>query len=335
MSDVWLGRACTTNPDLIAPLRRPTGRHRRAATVVSSVGLVSLSLAACSSAKGATSSATRASAPPTTSVPPTKGSGPVNVLYAGSLVDLLEKQIGPAFNTASGYSFTGFAGGSTALAFQIKAKVHRGDVFISASPKVNTSLEGVANGNWVSWYATFANSPLVIGYSSKSKFAEDLETKPWYQVVGEPGFLLGRTDPATDPKGALALTALKSAATTDNEPALARQGSTTGNVFPEETLVGRLQAGQLDAGFFYSSEAVAAHIPTVPLIGEDLKATYTITVLDQAPDEAGAEAFVGFLLGPEGQTVLKSDGFDVVTPPVVAGVASAVPASIENVITGR
>jgi len=46
---------------------------------------------------------------------PPRGSGPVNVLYAGSLVDLMEKQIGPAFKAARGYRFNGFYGGSTAL----------------------------------------------------------------------------------------------------------------------------------------------------------------------------------------------------------------------------
>jgi molybdate/tungstate transport system substrate-binding protein len=262
-----------------------------------------------------------------------KGSGPVNVLYAGSLVDLMEKQIGPAFDTATGYKFTGFSAGSTALATQIKGKVHPGDVFISASPTVNTSLEGSANGNWVSWYATYASSPLVIGYNPSSKFAADLKSKPWYQVVTESGFKLGTTDPATDPKGKLAAQAMTTAASSQNLPALKALASATSDVFPEETLVGRLQSGQLDAGFFYSSEAVAANIPTVPVTGQDLKATYTVTVLNQAPDEAGAEAFIAYLLGPDGLKVLKQDGFNLVTPPTVSG--SGVPASLQSVLSGQ
>lgn len=262
-----------------------------------------------------------------------KGSGPVNVLYAGSLVNLMEKQVGPSFNAATGYRFTGFSGGSTTLATQIKAKVHQGDVFISASPDVNASLEGPANGNWVSWYATYSSSPLVIGYNPNSKFAADLKTKPWYQVITEPGFRLGNTDPAADPKGKLAVKALTTAATTENEPMLKTLASSTANQYPEETLVGRLQAGQLDAGFFYSSEAVAANIPTVPLTGQDLKATYTVTVLNQAPHAAGAEAFVSYLLGPAGQAALSKDGFVLTTPPKVTG--SGVPASLNSVLSGK
>jgi molybdate/tungstate transport system substrate-binding protein len=77
-------------------------------------------------------------------------------------------------------------------------------------------------------------------------------------VITEPGFLLGPTDPKTDPKGALTATALKDAAETYDDPKLAAIATSTSNVFPEETLVGRLQAGQLDAGFFYTSQTTPA-----------------------------------------------------------------------------
>ena len=142
----------------------------------------------------------------------------MNVLYAGFLVTLMQKQVGPGFQTASGYTVTGFSAGSKDLATEIKGKVHQGDVFISASPTVNTTLEGAANGNWVSWYATFATSPLVIGYNANSKFAADLKSKPWYEVITEPGFKLGFTDPKTDPKGVLAAEALTDTAKKMNLP---------------------------------------------------------------------------------------------------------------------
>ena len=258
--------------------------------------------------------------------------GSVDVLYAGSLVSLMRNQIGPEFTSATGYSVSGISAGSTALATQIKGKVHAGDVFISANPDVNASLEGSANGNWVSWYATFASSGLVLGYNPKSKFAADLRSKPWYQVITEPGFRLGTTDPATDPKGKLAAQALTDTAASQSLPALARITQDQSTIFPEETLVGRLQAGQLDAGFFYRSEAVAAKIQTVPLAGVDLKATYTVTVLNHAPHEKAAEAFVAYLLGPKGQAVLEKDGFDLVKPATATG--SGVPSALSTILSG-
>jgi molybdate/tungstate transport system substrate-binding protein len=259
-----------------------------------------------------------------------QGSGPVDVLYAGSLVDMMQNQVGPAFQKADGYSVNGISGGSKDLATQIKGKVHPGDVFISASPKVNKKLEGAANGDWVKWYATFASSKLVIGYNPKSKFASQLKSKPWYDVVTQPGFRLGFTDPATDPKGELAAEALTDTASKQKLPALKKLAANTADVFPEETLVGRLQSGQLDAGFFYTAEATAGKIATVPVTGEDLKATYTISVLNQAPHEAAAEKFVSYLLGSAGQATLKKDGFDLTSPPKVSG--SGVPSSLSSVL---
>jgi molybdate/tungstate transport system substrate-binding protein len=306
------------------PFPRRPRRIRRLSPIV----LITC-LAVGSSCLVGTSPAWASSSTTSTSRP----SGPVNVLYAGSLVQTMEKVIGPGFNAATGYTFTGFSAGSDALATQIKDGVQKGDVFVSASPTVNQELEGTANGNWVSWYVTFATAPLVIGYNPNSTFAHDLRTKPWPDVVVEPGFLLGRTDPTTDPKGKLVVTALQQAATRYKQPALAQLATTTTGEFPEETLVGRLQAGQLDAGFFYSAEAKAAGIPTVSLGPIKLAATYTVTVLNGAPDRAAAIAFVSYLLGKKGRAALTAQGFKLVKPPTVHGSKGKVPASLRPAST--
>lgn len=300
---------------------------------------IPLAVAGCSSsgsssaASGGASSTSAAGSPSAAASSSATGSGPVNVLYAGSLVNLMQKQVGPAFQQATGYSVTGFSGGSKDLAAEIKGKVHQGDVFISASPKTTKTLVGASGGNWVSWYGTFATSALVIGYNANSKFASDLKTMPWYKAITQPGLKLGFTDPATDPKGVLAVQAMTGTAKSKNLPALTALSTNKSDIFPEETLVGRLQSGQLDAGFFYTAEATAANIPTVPLTGEDLKATYTITILNKAPHEAGAEAFVKYLIGPDGQAVLKQDGFTLVSPPTVTG--SGVPSGLSSVLPSQ
>jgi molybdate/tungstate transport system substrate-binding protein len=231
----------------------------------------------------------------------------------------MQDQIAPAFQKATGYSLNNVSMGSSALASSIAGGTLQGDVFISASPSVNATLEGASNGNWVTWYAQFANSPLVLGYNPNGKFAQALKTKPWYQVVSEPGFLLGRTDPTTDPKGVLAVDALDHAAAQHHIPELKTLATEQSNVFPETSLVGELQAGQLDAGFFYGVEASAARIKTVPLTGTSLAGDYTITILNKAPHEAAAIAFVNFMLGKAGRKVLAQNGV-VVTKPKVTGV---------------
>lgn len=322
-------------PSLSRP--RPA-RKRSGVWLAAGLGVAALATGCGSSTSSSAAPTSLGPASAPTSVTPAtgapRGSGPVKVLYAGSLVNLMEKQIGPGFHSATGYTLEGFPGGSTALGTEIKGKVRQGDVFVSASPTVDANLEGPANGNWVSWYATFASSPLVLGYNPSSRFANDISSKPWYQAVTEPGILVGRTDPATDPKGKLTVKALDAAARQYGAPALTSLAQSTAGVYPEETLVGRLQAGQLDAGFLYSSEAASASIPTVAVDvpGQELQATYTVTVLGGAPDEAAAEAFVAYLLGPQGQAALRKDGFDVAQPPKVSG--QGVPAGLRQVLSG-
>jgi len=266
------------------------------------------------------------------------GSTDVNVLYAGSLVNLMEHSVGPAFEKETGLHMRGYAAGSGQIANEIRGKLRRGDVFISASPKVNASLMGDAHGNYVSWYVDFAESPLLIGYNPKSRFAGDFKTKPWDTVLQEPGLRLGRTDPKLDPKGALTIELVTKAAQAAGTPDLVEKTlGAPGNpaqVLPEETLVGRLQSGQLDAGFFYGTETSDLKIPSIrPAPDLNIQANYTLTILRDAPNAAGAARFVNFLLSAEGRKLLAAHGVDVVTP-AVKGDASAVPSSVQAMIDG-
>jgi molybdate/tungstate transport system substrate-binding protein len=290
------------------------------------VGLAAgaLLLAGCGSGGGTGSSAPSsapAGAGSSSAAAPITASGKVQVLYAGSLVNLMEHDLGPAFAKASGAQYEGTGAGSTALVQDIKGKTKQGDVFISASTSANAPLMGAANGDWENWYATFGTAPLVIGYNPKSKFANDLKTKPWQQVITEKGFLMGSTDPKLDPKGKLGAQALAS----EHLP------TSDAKVFPEEQLVGRLEAGQLDAGFFYSSEATEQNIPTITLPGLDLKATYTVTVLNKAPNSAGADAFVNYLFSTAGKGFMTKHGLKL-QPITVTGTQSDVPSDLDSVL---
>lgn len=303
-------------------------RARRACSALASLGAVALLASGCGSSSTSPSSGGSKSAQ---SAGDSHGS--VAVLYAGSLVNLAESTLGPRFQHATGYSFEGFPGGSEALAQQVKGKVRRGDVFVSASPGPDQSLMGSAGGGWVSWYASFATSPLLIAYDPRSSFAKQLRSEPWWKVVTEPGFKLGRTDPKLDPKGALIVKALDQAASEHHDPALRKLAEGTEGVFPEEALVGRLQSGQLDAGFFYGVEAdaVKPRLPTVSIAPIDLAATYTVTVLRGAPNEAGAISFVKYLLGEEAGSALAAAGLRRTTP-AVSGSRSGVPEGLRRAL---
>jgi len=262
--------------------------------------------------------------------------GTVNVLYAGSLVNLMERSIGPAFEKETGLHFQGYAAGSNKIANEIKGKLRRGDVFISASPAVNKSLMGAANGDHVTWYVNFAESPLMIGYNPQSRFANDFKTRRWDQVLQEPGIRVGRTDPKLDPKGAFTVEMVGKAANLYHQPDLVEKtlgaADNPAQVLPEETLVGRLQSGQLDAGFFYSTETSDLKIPALrPAPELQAKASYTLTILQDAPNATGAARFVDFLLSAKGRELLKEHGVDVVKP-TVTGNGPAIPSSVQAVL---
>jgi molybdate/tungstate transport system substrate-binding protein len=292
------------------------------------IGRGAAALAAIAIAGGLVSVATSAAAP-AASMAASKEK--VSAIFAGSLVDIMEKSLGPEFTAATGYPFEGFGGGSNEDAAAIKGKVRQADVFVSASSSADKELEGAANGSWVSWYSTFTSSNLVLGYDPKTKFGKQLAAgKPWYKVLTEPGILVGRTEPKADPKGKLTVEALDAAAKKLHDPALARALNHFG-IFEETSMLARLQAGQIDAGFFYVVEAKTAHVPTVPLTPIYKYADYTVTLLNNAENEAGSEALVSFFLSPKRKAVEKEYGLTPIKPEF-SGDVSAVPASLRSIV---
>lgn len=258
--------------------------------------------------------------------------GTVAVLYAASLAALMEHGVGPAWATATGGRMQGLAGTSNALAGQIKGRLRRGDVFISASPQVNDALTGAANGAWVRWFVVFAQSPLVIGYPPHGRFADALRSLPWYEALQQPGLRIGRTDPRLDPEGALGVQLLDRAERVYQRPGLARRvlgaPDNPAQVLPAAELTRRLQSGQLDVGFLYATEAADLQVPALPLPPlVSLAARYTVTVLERAPNPAAAAQFVAFLLGPQGRAAMATHGLDVTTP-VLGGDATVVPPAV-------
>jgi molybdate/tungstate transport system substrate-binding protein len=257
---------------------------------------------------------------PALAEPATAAKGDVDVISAGSLNTLMKK-IAPAFHAATGYTLS-----------DIKNGVYVEDVFVSASPTVDKTLEGRANGSWVSWYADFAASPEVLGYDPKSTFATDLRTMPWYKVITMSGFRLGRTDPSQDPGGVLAEKALKE--TAKAEPtyasALNKLASESSDVYPEDTEQADIQTGQLDGSFMYEADANSQDSPFVKLTGVSLAGDYTITLLKNAPHPGAADAFIKFLLGSKGQAAMKADHFEIVSPAQVSG--SGVPSALKPLL---
>jgi len=293
---------------------------------------------------------------------------PLRMLYAGSLVALMEHDLGPAFTRASKTAVEGRAGGSVALAHMILDGLEIPDVFISADPEVNRLLLNAGPGPSAPWFFTLARTTMVIAYSPQSRFAAAFREaaagrRAWYEVLAMPGLRLGRTDPRIDPKGYRTILTLKLAERYYQRPGLEARllgaPENPAQTFPEEALVGRLESGQLDAGFFYLTEVEEQHLPYVALpdainLGAPAMARsyaqvsytdaagrvyrgapilYTVTIPSTVRNLPGAVEFVRFLLAPTGRRILDAHGL-LPVPVLAGGDPGTVPPALRPLVRG-
>ncbi len=298
----------------------------------------------------------------TTALPARAADDSVSVLYAGSLVTLMERTIGPAFTKATHVEFAGEAKGSIALANAIRDGIRTPDVFISADPLAIAPL--VAAGK-ARWYASFATARLQIGYSPRSPFAERFAAlaRGNGDIVGllaEPALRIGRTDPTLDPKGYRTILAVQLLGQMRASPNLASQilgdEQNARQILPEETLLVRLEAGEIDCAFLYSTETAARGIAHVELparanLGDPTFATtyasarvtsgatvhigapitYAITILEAAPHRDRAARFARFFLTSE---ALVAGGMSPIAP-VVSGDRTAIPSELRTLLYSK
>ncbi len=97
------------------------------------------------------------------------------------------------------------------------------------------------------------------------------------------------------------------------------------NVVSEEASVRnvlqKVALGEVDAGIIYRSDAqVTSDVSVIPIPdAANITASYTIALLRDSRQREAAEAFLKFVLGPDGQGILDSHGLG---PPVAGGPTS-------------
>jgi molybdate/tungstate transport system substrate-binding protein len=232
----------------------------------------------------------------------------VNVLYAGSLVTPMEGPVAQALAHDTGLHFVGEGRGSKALANLIAGGLRTPDVFISAD---RTLVDGLAAKGLVESAVTFGGASMVLGWADASphrQLFEDVAAGKASLVAAlqTPGLRIARTDPALDPKGERTVRALRMMGLPD----------TLGTIYPEEDLLVRLETGQADAGFLYSTEAIARKLHDVPLPGAASlsgEITYTAVILKAAPHPEAARRFVDFITNGAGKPILEAAGITYLT----------------------
>ncbi len=225
----------------------------------------------------------------------------VNVLYAGSLVTPMEGPVSRAL-AARGISFEGESRGSRELANLIIAGLRKPDVVIVVDPSVLHELEsrGLVARSWMLGSAS-------LGISTSLCDREACLDK----LFNTPGLRIARTDPRLDPKGRYTIEATQMLLGKRGEERVLGADDNPAQIFPEQDLLVRLETGEANVGFLYSTEARARHLSFIPLPGAaslSNKIRYYVAVMKNAPHPTAARLFVDFILHGEGNRILRAAG---------------------------
>jgi molybdate transport system substrate-binding protein len=215
----------------------------------------------------------------------------VTVFAASSLTDAFE-QIGDAIESEAGLSFEFNFLASSDLAAQLEQGAPA-DVFASAD---ETNMDRVGDAGLIeSAPQTFARNRLeIIVAAGNPKGIERLEDLENDDLVVS---LCNDQCPA----GRYALEVF------DNAGVEVEPDSLEAEV---RAVVTRVSVGEADAGIVYESDVVAAgdEVAGVKIpAGDNVIASYPIAELKKAAD--GASEFLDYVLSPEGQEILRENGF--------------------------
>jgi molybdate transport system substrate-binding protein len=220
--------------------------------------------------------------------------GVVTVLAAASLTESFTR-LGDTYERDHPGAEVRFSfGGSSGLAQQIVSGAPA-DVFAAASPATMQTVTEAGRGAGAP--AVFARNQLVIAVPKSNP-----------RRITTPAALAGRGIK-------VALCAAQVPCGAAAAQALAAAGVTVTPVTQEQDVkaaLAKVKLGEVDAALVYRTDArsAAAEVDAVEF-AESARAVndYPIVALTEAPNPAGAAAFVAFVRGPAGQQLLADAGF--------------------------
>ncbi len=268
------------------------------------------------------------------------------VAYAGSMGTVMDQHLGPAFAKARHVTYEGEGQGAYGLAHLIATHALRPDVFVSITPGPIRILQ---KAGLVGQATPVASTAMVIAYSPRGRYAKDFAAaaagkRPWYKLLEMPGIRFGRTDPQTDPQGQNIVFTFLLAEKYYHQPGLAHRIlgplQNAREVFPEPSLLARLESGEMDASSAYESAVKSLHLPFITLpdainlsnpgkartwydtVHFTMKIDGKSTVLHteplvfyaavprDAPHPRLGAAFIRFMTGKAGQALFKAGGYN-------------------------
>ncbi|ACX51787.1 extracellular solute-binding protein family 1 [Ammonifex degensii KC4] len=278
--------------------------------------------------------------------------GKVIIFHAGSLTEPLKKMAEEFEAKHPGVKIELEASGSRAAAKKITELHKPCDILASADYEV---IEELLRPNYIDNNILFARNELVIAYTSKSKYASEINSSNWYQILLRPGVNYGRSDENADPCGYRTLMCWQLAAKYYRDPGLyekLNRGCPLRNIRPKAVeLLAMLESGALDYAFEYKSVAEQHKLryvtlppqinlgdikyadfykqATVQVKGSEPGKTvtykgtpivYGVTLLKDAPNKEAAVAFLKYMLAKDGGLrILQEMGQPVLDPPLYLG----------------
>jgi molybdate/tungstate transport system substrate-binding protein len=313
--------------------------------------------AGCSSSGSSSSSSAPASSPGSAAA-----RGTLTVFGAGTLDTPFTAEIHAFTKANPGVTVHSQFGASGDMVKDVTQVGQPGDMLGVADYSLIPKLMSDPARPHATWYLGFVSNQITLAYTSHSKGAGQLTPANWYTVVSQPGVRIGRSNPAVDPSGYQFLQMLQLAQGYYHHPGLAAavlKNSPDSSVAETETsLLAALQSGQIDYLAIYKSNALEEHLkyialpPQVNLSDQAMAASYAkvtinagslgrltakpiiygLTIPSNAPDPALAQKFIAFVLGPQGQAIMRANGFTVISPALASSQAK-VPGALQPLTT--
>ena len=284
------------------------------------------------------------------------------IFHAGSL-SVPFRDISAAFNKKHpDVVIKAEAAGSRSCARKISDLHKPCDIMASADYKVISNL---LMPDHADFNIQFAFNEMAIAYTENSRYASEINSGNWHEILLKDNVAFGRSDPDLDPCGYRTLMTFQLAQEHYAIDGLAEKlKSKDRYIRPKETdLLALLEAGEIDYMFIYRSVAVQHKLKTLLLDDEiNLKSPqmtdiyskakvkvsgkkpgdfftrtgeamiYSVTICKNAPNPDLAANYLEFLLSPEGQAIMQKSGQETMTPPRAFGYEN-LPEKIKRITT--
>lgn len=247
-------------------------------------------------------------AAPAASPPTAGGAGKEMTIFAAASLTDSFNEIGTAFTSrTNGTKVTFNYGGSNTLRAQLEQGA-RADVFASAN---ETEMNNLVKGGLVTVTPSiFATNWLVV-ITPKSNPGKITKLRD----LANPGLKIVAAGP-TVPVGGYMLQMLDKM-NADASFGAGFKDKFMKNVVSQETdvkqVVAKIQLGEGDAGVVYSTDVTPKVAPEVQILDVpdafNVIAQYPIAVMKDAREKGLGQAFVDYVIGPDGQAVMKKYNF--------------------------